>query len=439
MPVDRMLRRALLACLLALLPPAAGAVPPIEHWTTARGARVYFIAAHELPMVDVRIVFDAGSARDGERPGLAALTSHMLLQGAGGLDADAIADRIDAVGARLDTSAGRDTAVLSLRSLRAPRWLDPAVEVLHTVLTRPDFPAADLERERERVLVGLRQRAQSPGDLADDAFHEALYGDHPYAHRVSGTEESVKDLGRDALIAFHRRYYVARNAVVAVVGDLDRAAATALVEGILEGLPAGQVPPPLPEVQPPAAARTVHVPFPSTQAHLLVGEPVLTRGDPDYFTLYVANHVLGGSGLVSRLAEDIRERRGLAYSVYSYFNPMARPGPFEAGLQTRADQAREALGLLRGHIRRWVQEGVSEEELARSRANITGGFPLRIDSNGKLVSYLATIGFYRLPLDYLDTFTARIEAVTREDIADALRRRVHPRRMVTVVVGPEAP
>jgi zinc protease len=183
-------------------------------------------------------------------------------------------------------------------------------------------------------------------------------------------------------------------------------------------------------------AERVFIEHPSQQMHILMGQPGIRRGDEDYFPLYVGNHVLGGGGMISRLFAEIREKRGLSYSAYSYFSPMKQPGPFVAGLQTRADQAEEAIAVLKDNLRRFIAEGPTAEELEASKKNITGGFPLRIDSNNEILAYLAAIGIYDLPLDYLDTFNDRVEAVTIEQIRDAFARRVSPDTIVTVMVGP---
>ncbi|MCG8098279.1 MAG: insulinase family protein, partial [Candidatus Thiodiazotropha taylori] len=177
------------------------------------------------------------------------------------------------------------------------------------------------------------------------------------------------------------------------------------------------------------------IPFPSTQSHLYLGQPGLKRGDPDYFPLYVGNHILGGSGLVSLLSEEVREKRGLSYSVYSFFIPMRQLGLFQVGLQTKNEQADEALKVVKDTLQRYITEGPTDEELKAAKQNITGGFPLRIASNGKIVEYLAVIGFYDLPLDYLDRFVERIEAVSKEQIRDAFKRRVDSERLVRVQVG----
>ena len=432
------IKTLLLMATLWLLPQGyspAHAVPDIQHWQTANGARVYFMPASDLPMVDVRIVFDAGSARDNGKPGVALLTNGMLPEGAAGKNTQQLAEAFEAVGARFGNGALRDMAWLSLRSLNQPRYLTPALASLKAILAAPDFPVAAFERELARMKIGLQSRQQSPGDIADEAFYKALYGDHPYASPTAGTEDSLQRIRLADLQAHYKKYYVARNAVVAIVGDLSRARAEAVAEDLLADLPAGSRAPALPEVRPLSESKTIRIDFPSSQSHLLMGQLGIERGDPDYFTLYVANHPFGGSGFASRLVDEVREKRGLAYSVYSYFLPMRQPGPFQMGLQTRNDQVEQALEIVSSELGRYVQQGPTAEELKASLQNITGGFPLRVDSNSKLVEYLSMIGFYDLPLDYLQRFTERVRAVTRQDIRDALQRRVHPGRMLTVIVG----
>lgn len=424
-----------LAGALLLLATAAGATPEIESWQTTNGARVLFVSARDLPMLDVRIVFDAGSARDGDRSGLASLTASMLTQGAGGWDADAIAERLEGVGAQLSASADRDMTAVALRTLTRQPAMDTAVETLTRVLTAPAFASDDLERLRRNTLIALRQDEESPSTVGQKALFRKVFGSHPYAADPSGTKDSVAALTREDLVGFHQSHYTGSNAVVAIVGDLDRAGAEALAERVTAGLPGGERPVELPAVADLPATELERLEFPSSQTHVFAGQPGMRRGDPDYFTLYVGNHILGGSGLVSLLMEEVREKRGLSYSVYSYFVPLARPGPFMMGLQTKNDQADQAREVMLATLQRFVQEGPTEEELAAAKKNLTGGFPLRIASNASIVQYLAVIGFYGLPLDYLNRFTERVEAVTAEQIRDAFSRRVHPDRLAIVTVG----
>jgi zinc protease len=413
----------------------AGAMPAIQHWTTDNGARVFFVPAPELPMVDVRVVFAAGSARDAALPGLAGLTNGLLDKGAAGLSADAIADRLEGLGAQLGSGSLRDMAWVSLRSLSDSAHFEPAVELMAGVLGKPDFNQRDIDRERERTLVALRHSEQQPDDIAEYHYYAAIYGRHPYASRPIGTEASLKRMTRGDIKDFHARYYVATNATIAIVGDIDRPGAERLARRLSAALPAGEPAAPLPAVAPLVKASEERIFHPSTQTHVLMGAPGIDRNDPDFFPLYVGNHILGGSGLVSQLYEEVREKRGLSYSVYSAFTPMQKKGPFSLGLQTRNDQLEEALKVLRDTLQRFHDQGPTEAELDAARKNITGGFALRIDSNSKIIEYLAVIGFYGLPLDYLETFNDKVMAVTREQIRDAFQRRVHPDVMATVIVG----
>lgn len=433
----------ILSLLLLVASCSAAAAPPIEHWETHNGARVYFIGAPELPIVDVQVVFDAGSARDGDQHGVALLTGNLLTEGvktaAGELNADQIAEKFAGLGAQFGAGADRDTTTVSLRSLSDPALLQPALDTLSALLRQPTFPPAGFERERKRMLIGLQAQAQDPGTVAGKAFFKAVYGGHPYAVQPLGTEESVTQLTRDDVIAHHARYFVARNAVVAIVGNLERKQAEAIAETVVGGLPEGARPTPLPKVDAPAQdARTLTLTHPSAQTHVLMGQPGIAREDPDYFPLVVGNHILGGSGLVSRLSDEVREKRGLSYSAYSYFQPLRVKGPYTLGLQTRNEQADEALKVLRDTLQTFIETGPTPQELDDAKKNITGGFALRIDSNAKLNGYLALIGFYDLPLDYLDTYTQRVEQVTLEQIQDAYTRRIKPAQMVTVVVGGNA-
>lgn len=409
--------------------------PKIETWTTSNGSRVYFVPTSGLPMVDIRVVFDAGSARDGQQFGLAGLTSSLLDTGAGNWDADTIAKRLEGVGARLGTAISRDNASVSLRSLTDPKLLEPALETMKEILAKPSFNRVDFEREKKNLLLGLKQREESPADLAGIAIFRKLYGTHPYAHPKEGDIATVEKLAREDLQNFYKRYYVAKNALVILVGELDKAQAEAITNQLLGGLPEGSSPPPLPAVQAATAGDTERKFFPSAQTHVYSGLPGIKMGDPDYFPLYVGNHILGGSGLVSKISEEVREKRGLSYSAYSYLYPFRVEGPFLMGLQTKNDTAEEAVKVMQKTLRDFIAAGPSATELEASKKNITGGFAMRLDSNQKLLEQVAVIAFYGLPLDYLDTFIPKIAAVKATDIQRAFKVRINPDKLQTVMVG----
>ena len=425
----------LLATALLCVSSLAQAIPEIQNWHTANGVPVYFIAARELPMVDAQILFRAGSVRDGERPGLAQLTNGLLEEGAGDWSADTIADRLDQVGARLATSSRRDAASVALRSLTDPRYLQPAVETVARLLKEPSFASDAVERVRQQMLTALQERAQSPGAIAQDAFFKALYGDHPYGSPANGTPASLNAITRADIQAFHRHYYTAANAVVAIVGDLDRPAAEQLANALVGGLPKGEPMPPPPPVPPLAANPTIRIPHPSSQSHILIGQLGVSRADPDYYALYLGNHVLGGNGLVSQLSQEIREKRGLAYGAYSAFSPMRQTGPFLINLQTRNDQADTALQVAQTTLRQFSANGPDPQMLEEARQNITGGFALDLAGNGKLANYLGLIAFYGLPLDYLQTFIATMNGISLEQVKTAWQRHIQPDRQIVVIVG----
>ena len=407
----------------------------IQTWKTSNGARVYFVPANGLPMVDVRVVFDAGSARDGKQFGVSQLTNSLLAEGAGDWSAQQLAERFENVGANFGTESLRDMAVISLRSLTEKEWLSTSLETMATIISKPRFESDAVERERQLQLVSIQNQEQSPGAIAGKLFFEKLYGDHPYAHQSKGNTDSITALTRENLIAFHKEYYVGKNAVVAIVGNVDEKQARKIANQVVGDLSRGDKPDVLPEPKMLSKAEHVKHVHPTTQSHLLAGVIGVKRGDEDYFPLYVGNHILGGSGFSSRMMDEIREKRGLAYSAYSYFSPMRVNGPFQLGAQTRNEKAEETLGLIKEVLSKFINEGPTADELEHTKRNITGGFPLKLDSNKDIIQYLAMIGFYELPLDYLNNFNQHVSDVTIEQIKDAYKRRVDPDKLLTVVVG----
>lgn len=421
-------------CLLSL-PLSAQAALTIQNWQTPQGTRVVFVESHELPILDVAVNFQAGSARDpAAKPGLAQLTHAMLDQGAGGISDTTIAHRLADVGAVLSGSFDRDRAGVSLRTLSSSAEKAAALDVLFRVLQKPDFPQPVLKREKQRLISAIREAEADPGTVASKAFYRAIYGAHAYAHDETGTPAAIEKMTREDLQQFYRTHYGAANAVIALMGDITRAEAEAIATRLSSGL--SQAPAvaalPAPAVAKPSDTRIAH---PSTQSHVLVGTVGMARNDPDYFALFVGNYVLGGGGFDSRLMREVRDKRGYAYSAYSYFVPMMQAGPFQLGLQTKLEQTDDALKVAKDTLRTFIAEGPSEADVAQAKANLTGGFPLRIDSNRKILEYLSVIGFYQLPLDYLDTWVDQVNKVDVAAVKQAFARRINPDKLVTVVVG----
>ncbi len=423
---------------------AAQAAIPIEHWTASTGAKVFFVHSPSIPMLDINLDFDAGSRYDPPgKSGLATLAAALLDKGAAAQDGQPardeaqIADAFADTGASFGGAAGGDRGGIGLRTLTAEPERSQSIGLAAQLVKAPTYPAAVIEREKQRLVSAIREADAKPGVIADKMLSKAIYPDHPYG--VAATPESVEAITRDDIVRFWRDNYSASRAVITLIGAIDRKEAEAIAEQLTRGLPPGATPAPMPQVQMNIKASEQRVPFPVQQSTVALGQPAIARGDPDYFALMVGNYVLGGGGFSSRLTDEVREKRGLTYGVDSYFAPSKQPGPFGISLQTKKAQTDEALALVRKVLAQFVAEGPTDAELKAAKDNLINGFPLRIDSNRKLLGNVANIGWYGLPLDYLDTWTAQIAKVTRQQVRDAFQRHVRPDAMATVIVGGPEP
>ena len=435
------MKRFLSFILLSVAVTSAQAVLRIQSWTLENGARVLFVENHTIPMLDVSVEFDAGARRDPDgKDGLAALTNAMLASGveAGqgqdepALNESQISDAFADTAAQRAGTVGSDRAGVTLRTLVSKVERDQAVALLSRILAHPGFPADQLARDKIRTVAALREDQTKPEWLANRAFWHAMYGNHPYAREASVA--SIESLTREDFVAFHRTHYVANRAVIAMIGDLSRAEADAVARQLSMRLPQGAPLPPIPDV-PVLPGHEERIAHPASQAHILIGMPALARGDPDFFALTVGNYVLGGGGFVSRLTREVREKRGLSYSVYSYFNPMLQKGPFQLGLETQKEQTDEALKVVRDTLSAYLRDGPTVQELKAAKDNLIGGFALRIDNNRKILDNIAVIGYYGLPLDYLDHWTANVDKVSIADIRQAFSKKIALEKLTTIMVG----
>lgn len=415
---------------------------PVQHWVQPSGVAVYLVESPAVPMVDVQVDFDAGSRRDpAEKAGLASVTAGMTtkgvraIEGAPALDENALGEAWADLGAAFAAGASNDRMSFSLRSLTYPDLLARAVALAARQLAEPTFPPDVWLRERERLSAAIREANTRPGTVAGRAFAQAVYGAHPYGYEM--TEETLARINVADMQALHARSLLPCRAKVSIVGAVTRAQADAMVQQLFARLPttACEAQPAVGEVAPLTAAVQRNIPFDSAQAHVLIGQPGYKRDDPDFFALTVGNYILGGGGFVSRLTTEVREKRGLSYSVYSYFAPSLHAGAYTVGLQTRPDQATQAVQVAREVVRKFVAEGPTAAELKAAKDNLIGGFALRIDSNRKLLDNVANIAWNNLPLNYLDTWTQQVARVTVADTRAAFARKLQPERMVTVVVG----
>ncbi|MGJ8620308.1 MAG: M16 family metallopeptidase [Methylophilaceae bacterium] len=406
----------------------------IERWQTVEGSDVYFVENHDLPILDMSVGFPAGSARNTKATaGLAGVTRHMMSLGAAGMNEEDITNAFADIGAEFGGSVDADQAAFTLRTLTSEK--DKAITVFNKVLHQPDFPDAVLAREKTRIIAGLQEAATQPDSIVNKAFMQALYGSHPYGLPEEGEEETIKAISRQAMQDFYQQFYSVKSATIVLIGDISKSEAEAIAGKVSAGLPQTPAVEALPSVSLPSVANEQKIPHPASQAHILMGYLGVKRGDADYFPLYVGNYILGGGGFVSRLTEEVREKRGLVYSVYSYFIPMAQQGPFQIGLQTKKEQAGEALKVVNETLKRFMTNGITNDELKAAKSNITGGFPMRLDSNKEILGYVAMIGFYKLPLTYLDDFNQEVNKVTAAQIKDAFNRRLNLDHFTSVIVG----
>lgn len=436
--------RSLAVSVFGLLALAAQAGIPIQTWTMPSGARVWLVESPAIPMVDVQIDFDGGARREpAAQAGLASVTAGMLSKGLragrGGdepaLDQNQLSEAWVDLGASFGAGVSTDRFGFSLRALTYPDILERAVRLAARQVAQPAWPADVWNDERQRLAASLREGNTRPATIMGRAYSRAVYGDHPYGHEM--TEQTLARIEVADMKAFYERHVRACGARVTIVGALNRAQASRLVDTLLAGVAAQRCErlPAVREVAPLTQAVEQRIPFSSAQAHVAIGQPGYRRADPDFFALTVGNYILGGGGFVSRLSTEVREKRGLSYSVYSYFAPGLHAGAFTIGLQTRPDQANQAIGVARDVLRRFVEEGPTDAEMKAAKDFLIGGFPLRIDTNRKLLDNVANIAWNDLPLDYLDTWTRQVERVTAADVRAAFQRKLQPARMVTVVVG----
>lgn len=408
----------------------------IQNWTTAEGAKVLFVEAHELPMFDLRLTFAAGSSQDQNHPGIALLTNAMLNEGVAGKDVSAIAQGFEGLGADFSNGAYRDMAVASLRSLSDTDKRTPALKLFADVVGKPTFPADALARIKNQLLAGFEFQKQNPAKLASNELFTRLYGSHPYAHPSEGDAKSLPGLSIEQLRAFHKRAYAAGNAVIAIVGDLSRNEAEQIAAQVSSALPKG---PALAKPAQPAvpAAGVTHIDFPSKQTQMFIAQLGIDRKDPDFAALSMGNQILGGGAFGTRLMSEVREKRGLTYGVYSAFTPMQVRGPFMINLQTRAELSDGTLKLVQDILRDYLKTGPTQEELDNAKREQAGSFPLSNASNASIVAQLGATGFYDMPLTWMEDFLQQSQALTVEQVKTAMNKHLDADKLVIVTAGPK--
>lgn len=408
----------------------------IQHWQTSQGAPVYFVRTPELPMMDLKIIFTAGSAYDDAQWGIASLTADMLEEGSKIHTADQIAETFDQSGAQFDTNVNRDVTVVSLRSLTDPKYLTPALQTFNEVLSQPVFADKALSRLKQQTLSAIQAAQQDPSLVAADTFYQYLYPNHPYGHPVLGTADTINPLTHNQVESFYKRYYVSTNAKIVLVGDLDRQQAEQIAEQTMQALSKGSPAPTLAMNNSGPANGTHAVDFPSQQTTIVAGQLGIDRQSTQYFPLMVGNYLLGVMPLGSLLFDQVRNQRGLVYDVSSTFSPMTYRGPFVVILQTRTAEKDQALTITEQVLQQFVGKGPSSDQLQLAKQNIINHFPLNLSTNDQIASALMQMAINQRPLDYLDTYRAQVDAVTAEQIKQAFQSLIVPDKLLVVTVGP---
>jgi zinc protease len=420
-------------------PQSALNTPKVESFRTKAGTPVLFVAAPELPIVDIRLTFDAGSARDSTiRPqlyGLASLTAQLLDEGTSTQSTDDIAAHFEALGVQYSAAAYRDMFTIDLRTLASPQLLTPALDQLLHILKDAQFPQSSIDRVFQNAAIGQRQREESPSSIANIRFWRELYGQHPYAEPTSGTQLSLKQITRDDLQAFKAKFLVAKNLNIAITGQLTVKQAKQIAHQLTQALPKGEPATALPEPLKQTQDRFIHIPFQSSQTHVVIGQLGVKRDNPDLPTLSVGNEILGGGDFNALLMKELREKRGLTYGAYSGFSAMRSQGPFSISYATRADQASQSIDVAKQTLTNFLQQGVNDEMLQEAKEGILNSYPLSLASNQNINGFLAMMGFYQLPSSYMADYPKHIEQVTTSAIQHAFQQYIQPNGLLTVVVG----
>lgn len=406
-----------------------------EQWTTPQGAQVIFHPSMEVPMLDIIVAFTAGSAYDNQQEGISSLTTHLINQGNGGLNATTIANQLAQTGAQFGAQNNQNLIALSLKTLTDTKALHDALQTFALIINKPDFPIDAFNHEKNQQFMAISRAKESPEIIANNMLYQALYQDHPYAHPIDGQLNTIGALHVEDVQAFYKRYFIAKNAYIVIVGAVDSPTAHTIAEQLTRNLPKGNPAPPIPQAQPLTEDISIEVKYTSSQTIIRLAQLGISHQNPDFFPLQVGNYILGGGSFESRLGIELRHKRGLTYGVNSQFVPMPGIGPFIIGFSTRNDQALNAVNLTRKTLEDFVQFGPTEQELIATKQHLTGSFPLSLASNRNIAEFLLKIAYYHLPDDYLTQYTQHVNAVTTKDIKRAFQRLIHPDKLLQLSVG----
>ncbi len=405
----------------------------IQSVKSPGGIEAWLVEEHSVPLMALKFAFEGGNAQDPSgKEGVANFITAMLDEGAGDLKSSEFQERMEEIAMRMSFEDTKDHFYGSFETLTANR--DKAVELLRLALTKPRFDADAVERIRGQLLAGLVYADRDPEKVAGKAFFAAAFPGHPYGRPSNGTEATVKSVTRDDLEGYRSRVFARSNLKIVAVGDIDAATLGKLLDTVFGGLAAEPKLSPVPMVAPKAGEQKI-IEMNVPQSVAVFGLSGITRKDPDFMAAFVVNHILGGGGFASRLMEEVREKRGLAYSVYSYLQPMRHASILAGGVATKNQEMGRSLEVIRGEIKRLGTDGPTREELDGAKKYLIGSYALRFDTNAKIASQLLAISLESLGIDYVDKRNAEVEAVTIEDAKRVAKRLLDPARIVDTIVG----
>lgn len=431
----RAVRLIAAACLLAAAGGDAAAAPLGKRIELGNGMVLLLAERHDLPLVNVTLAVGAGAlAAPKDKPGLAGITASLMMQGTKSRSANQISREIDFVGGSLSVAGGDDLATVTLRVLK--KDIGKGFELLSDVLLRPVFDQQEIDRKVKEVLAEIRRQKDEPESVAGEAFSKAVFGDHPYGRTNDEAAAYLAGAIRDDIVAFHAAHYTPDNTIMAVAGDVTEKEVRRLLGKYFKGWTSKARPAaPAPATPVRTAAEVIRLNKGITQANIAIGEVGISRDNPDFYAVSVMNFILGGGGFSSRLMDNIRDNKGLAYDVHSMFAAGKQAGAFRVWVQTKNESANDAIAEILKELERMRREPVSDRELADAKAYLTGSFPLRMDTSAKIAGILTSIELFGLGLDYHERYPRLINAVAKEDVLRVAGKYLHPERMVIVVLG----
>ena len=425
--------------IIMILPNITQANIEISEYETSNGIKVLYSKSENIPMIDIKITFDAGSNRDGNLKGLSMLTHNLLDEGTTKLSAEEIASSFESTGAVFNTSVNKDKSSISLRSLADKKYLGPSLKTFLNILSDSTFPQKELSLQKDRTVSTIIEDESDPSDISMNLFFKEIYKNYAYGYPSIGEKSIIKNISRKDIVNFYKNNLNQKTAKIAIVSSLSKKDVEALSEKISKSLERKDILVDKNTIQlkKDNKEKYIYKKFNSEQAHIYIGGLAIKRGAKNHLPLYVGNYIFGGSGFSARLMQELRVKRGYTYGVYSYIYPMKNIGPFVIGIETKSEQAQISVELIHNMLQEFIENGPSNEEIKHAKEAIINGFPLRVDSNSDILNYLSMINYYDLPMDYLAKFTENISKITKKDIISAFKEEIDYKNLTTLVVGNE--